>query len=145
MRDCAKFIFSGAVLMSALSVFPASAARIESFNQIWFDGSGIVVGQHAEYCNNVQIEGGRQAGVFSLVVHAGCGDQIATCSTSYSTDGTETLQCEGLGPNFALTATVAGNSGGLSVGELCDLTQACMEFEPQLMQGWGLDFHQVYP
>ncbi|MHC1654420.1 hypothetical protein ACODUL_14205 [Stenotrophomonas maltophilia] len=124
----------------AIAVPRAEAARVESYNQIWFDSSGNVIGQHAEFCNNVQYEGGSQTGQFSLVVRAGCGDQLRQCSTV----GTE-YRCTGYIINNALTATVTGNSGGLTAGELCELAGACLGFEVDLMYGYGFPITQIYP
>lgn len=127
------------VCMSATAPY-AQAARVESYNQIWFDSNGNVVGQHAEFCNNFQYEGGSQSGQFSLVVHAGCGDQLRQCATV----GTE-YRCTGYIINNALTATVTGNSGGLTAGQLCELVGACLGFEVELMNGYGFPITQIYP
>jgi len=128
------------IAASVLGASTAQAARAESFSQIWFNSNGDVVGQHAEFCNNVQYEGGSQTGAFSLVIHSGCGDQLRMCSEQ----GTQYV-CTGYINNHALTAVVTGNSGGLTAGQLCELVQTCLGFEVELMNGYGFSMLQIYP
>ncbi|HDS1578375.1 TPA: hypothetical protein QEL15_000395 [Stenotrophomonas maltophilia] len=119
---------------------PADAARMESYNLIWFDSSGNVIGQHAEFCNNYQLEGGAQSGAFALSITGGCGDLLRFCE---QTD--KGYICYGFTQNIGLSATVSGNAGNLSAGDLCELTGACSGTEPILMVGHGFDIVQIYP
>ncbi len=133
------------LILSAIIASPtAKAARAESFNQIWFNSNGDVVGQHAEYCNNVQLEGGLQTGAFSLIVHGGCGDFVSTCG--YNDSVLEPMWvCQGAGTNNAITASTTGNTGTLAIHEVCDLVNACWSVEPELMVGHGFNLVQIYP
>lgn len=122
----------------------ADAARLESYNRIWFDSSGNVIGQHAEFCNNYQLEGGAQSGAFSLTIIGGCGDMLRSCEEVHERDFSE-YRCKGYSRNIGLTATATGSYGNLTAGELCDLTSACFSTEPILMVGYGFDVVQIYP
>jgi len=140
----ARAAISCLVVFGLISFSPAAdAARKESFSQIWFDSSGNVIGQHAEFCNNVQYEGGSQSGAFSLVVHAGCGDRIRECHWEGIED--RLYICTGYFLNYALTASVTGNAGGLSAGEICEMVSACLGFEVELMYGYDFPLVQIYP
>lgn len=124
----------------------AKAARAESYNRIWFDSSGNVIGQHAEFCNNYQLEGGDQTGAFSLTIVGGCGDMIREC-TEVHTEVLSEYRCTGYSVNngIALSANATGNYGNFTAGELCELASACFSTEPILMVGNGFEIVQIYP
>lgn len=138
----ASLIFLAVSTISAS--FSAGAARAESFNQIWFDSNGTVIGQHAEYCNNVQLEGGATSGAFSLVVLGGCGDPVMSCGYTDSVSNPQWV-CRGAGSNYSIVASTTGSTGGLAIHEVCELANACWSTEPELMTGRGFNLVQIYP
>lgn len=141
----AKAALSCILLTGMFSASPvANAARVSSYNLIWFDSAGNVIGQHAEFCNNYQLQGGAQTGAFALTIIGGCGEMIRDCEEVYGEDRSE-IVCSGFTLNTALSASPSGNHGNLTAADLCGLTGACSGTEPILMHGYGFNIIQIYP
>ncbi|MBP3985716.1 hypothetical protein J5837_14995 [Pseudoxanthomonas helianthi] len=137
----ATLLFS---IMALWFAFPESAhaEREKSYNLIVFDANMNIIGQHAEYCNNYQYEGGDLNGPNMLVVEGGCGNYVVSCGYD---SGWTVYSCEGVGYDYALVANFYGTSTGYNVGHACNISGACSDTEPTLMSGHGLTLIRIYP
>lgn len=133
MRSLKLIAIAGAFLFLSLMSKESFAARMESYSVIYFDQYDNVVGQHAEFCNNVQWEGGQQNGHYALEVVGGCGDQIYSC---HPTENWSHIICTDGGSYYAIGAQLFGNTAGRSLEYACSTTD-CSSNEPTLVNNWG--------
>lgn len=137
------------VFVSVLTVFAtdAFAARMESLNIIYYDANNNVIGQHAEYCNNVQVEGGVADwnNPYALTIVGGCGDPIYNCGWVGSGDN-QRYECNGSGDYYYGVSVSYQSATGRSIEAACqDVVNACSSNEPILATGRGFNFVQIYP
>ncbi len=126
--------------ISAMS--EASAARMEWYNTIYFDSNHNLVGQHLEFCNNVQWSGGQLSGHYRLEVFGGCGDPIMECEQISSG-----IVCTEIGHYWTQYAFLRGQYAGTTISEVCDTSYpVCVDLQvPTFVDNVTFPFYQVYP
>lgn len=123
----------------------ALAARAASQNIIYFDANLNVIGQHAEYCNNYQYEGGDVVNAVAyLEITGGCGELIRECHFEWQDEYPGYYVCTGYHVNYAVEAVFMGGSN-YTIEDACNVTGACSSREPILMVGRGFDLVQIWP
>lgn len=134
------------VIVVVLFLFSSSnvlAARAASQNIIVFDENLNVIGQHAEYCNNYQYEGGNLNGPYYLEITGGCGELLRECHFVWPDGSPGYYVCTSAGVNNAVEATFSG--GDYTIEDACNVTGACSSREPVLMVGRGINLIQIWP
>lgn len=114
----------------------ANAARMESVNIIHFDANHNVIGQQAEFCNNVRYKGGATTGTYTLLVYGQCGDPIVTCEWYVGN-----AYCYYQSGNYGVSAELIGQFGSRTIAQACTDTAACNFHEPTLL--WNRGFTLV--
>lgn len=123
----------------------AHAARKESYNLIVFDANMNVIGQHAEFCNNYQLEGGSLTGAYELAIVGGCGDQLANCRYEWPDGSAAYYTCDSYSLNIGVLAQFSPQTN-FNIENACNIAGgACSSTEPVLMVGRGFDIVQIYP
>ena len=124
------------VVLAGLMTPDANAARMESVNMIHFDANHNVIGQQAEFCNNVRYRGGATTGTYTLLVYGQCGDPIVACEWYYGH-----VACFYSSGNYGVNAELVGQFGSRTIEQACTDTAACNFHEPTLL--WNRGFTLV--
>lgn len=139
----ASVVFVAIMLIST----EAKAVRDESYNLIVLDGAGNVIGQHAEFCNNYQYEGGQMQGANVIEIVTGCSQYYATnCQLIPHSNDFATWSCEeGVYNTITVTENYAG-SYGVTAEWFCNTySPICKIPDATLLPGHGFDLVQIWP